>query len=93
MTRSAPLFLAATEAARAEIEMAWADSMRFRRRADKVRAAGWINLLVTLIFAGAHLSDGLHALTAGAVWASLVMGITYGFAWMLDRHAERVVRR
>ena len=73
--------------------MAWADSMRFQRRADKVRAAGWINLFLTLIFAGAHLSEGLHALAVGFVWAAGVMALTYGLAWMLDRHAERVVRR
>lgn len=73
--------------------MAWADSMRFQRRADKVRAAGWINLFLTLIFAGAHLSDGLHAVAVGVVWATAVMGLTYGLAWALDRHAERVVRR
>ena len=41
--------------------MAWADSMRFQRRADKVRAAGWINLFLTLIFAGAHLSRTVFA--------------------------------
>ena len=73
--------------------MAWTDSMRFRRRADKVRAAGWINLLLTLIFAGIHLPEGLDALAAGSVWAAVVMGVTYGLAWVLDRHAERVVRR
>lgn len=67
--------------------------MRFRRRADKVRAAGWINLLVTLIFAGVHLPRGFDALLLGAIWAALVMGVTHGFAWVLDRHAERVVRR
>lgn len=73
--------------------MAWVDSMRFRRRADKVRAAGWINLLVTLIVAGAHLPEGFDALAAGSGWAALVMAVTYGLAWVLDRHAERVVRR
>lgn len=73
--------------------MAWTDSMRFRRRADKVRAAGWINLLLTLIFAGVHLPEGFDALAVGFVWAMVVMAVTYGLAWALDRHAERVVRR
>lgn len=73
--------------------MAWIDSMRFRRRADKVRAAGWINLLVTVVVAGVHLPDGLDALAVGSLWAALVMAVTYCLAWVLDRHAERVVRR
>lgn len=73
--------------------MAWIDSVRFQRRADRVRAVGWINLLLTLIFAGIHLPDGFDALAVGSVWAVVVMGATYGFAWALDRHAERVVRR
>lgn len=73
--------------------MAWTDSIRFRRRADKVRAAGWINLLLTLIVAAVHLGDGFDVLAAGALWAALVMAITYGLAWVIDRHAERVVGR
>jgi hypothetical protein len=73
--------------------MAWTDSVRFQRRADRVRAAGWINLLLTLIFAGIYLPEGFHALAVGSVWAVVVMGVTYGLAWALDRHAERVVRR
>ena len=73
--------------------MAWIDSMRFRRRADKVRAAGWINLLVTVIVAGVHLPEGFDVLAVASIWAALVMALTHGFAWALDRHAERVVRR
>ena len=73
--------------------MAWADSMRFQRRADKLRAAGWINLLLTLIFAGIYLGEGFGALAVGAVWAVVVMAVTYGLGWALDRHAERVVKR
>ena len=40
--------------------MAWIDSMRLRRRADKIRAVGWINLLVTIIVSLTHASEWSH---------------------------------
>lgn len=56
-----------------------------RRRLDQSSGDGHV--------AGVHLPDGFDALAAGSVWAALVMAVTYGLAWVLDRHAERVVRR
>jgi hypothetical protein len=73
--------------------MAWIDSMRLRRRADKLRAIGWINLLPTLVLSLTHASDGLQVLVAGVIWAALVMVLTHGGAWALDKHADRVVTR
>ena len=34
--------------------MAWVDSMRLRRKADIVRALGWLNLFVSVIFTFLH---------------------------------------
>jgi hypothetical protein len=73
--------------------MAWIDSMRLRRRADKLRAIGWINLLLTVVLSLVHVSDGIQVLTAGVIWAALVMALTHGAAWALDKRAERVVTR
>ena len=73
--------------------MAWVDSMRLRRRADKIRAVGWVNLLLTLVIAITHVSEGIQVLVAGFIWATLIMGLTHGAAWALDRRADRVVTR
>ena len=72
--------------------MAWIDSMRLRRRADKVRAVGWINLLVSIILSVVHASDGLAVLAVAVAWAAAVMAATHAAGWMIDKHADRVVR-
>ena len=72
--------------------MAWVDSMRLRRRADKLRAVGWINLVITVIVSVLHASEGLAVLALACAWAAIVMGVTHGAAWMIDKHADRVVR-
>lgn len=73
--------------------MAWVDSMRLRRTADKVRAVGWVNLFLSIIWTVVHASDGLGLLAVTGLWAAAVMGLTHGIAWMIDRRADRVVRR
>ena len=73
--------------------MAWIDSMRLKGRADRIRAVGWVNLLLSLILAVVQASDGAEVLALAVTWAAAVMGLTHGAAWMIDRHAERVVRR
>jgi len=73
--------------------MAWVDTMRLRRRADKVRAVGWVNLLFTVIWSIAHASDGELMLALAGVWSVGVMALTYGIAWVIDKHADRVVTR
>ena len=73
--------------------MAWIDSMRLRRKADIVRAAGWVNLFVSIIWILVHSSDGLITLGLIALWAGALLATTQGIAWMIDRHADRVVRR
>ena len=73
--------------------MAWVDSMRLRRNADMVRALGWLNLVVSIIVSLFHASEGLVIMVLFGVWAALVMAVTHGIAWMIDRRAERVVRR
>lgn len=57
-----------------------------RRRADKLRAIGWINLLVC-VAAGLFLDFGDRAWhwTAAATWALLFLAACYARAGQLDR--------
>jgi hypothetical protein len=71
--------------------MAWVDCMRLRRRADKVRGLGWLNLLVSVIGSITALDSAVLAIAA--LWAASVMAITYAIAWMIDKRADRVVTR
>ena len=73
--------------------MAWVDSMRLRRRADIIRAVGWVNLLFTIVVSVVYASDGAAVLAVAVAWAAAVMAVTHGAGWMIDRHAERVVLR
>ena len=73
--------------------MAWVDSMRLRRKADIVRAVGWVNLCVSVLWSLVHVSEGLAVLALLGVWAFAVMALTHGIGWMIDRRADRVVRR
>ena len=63
--------------------------MRLRRRADRVRAAGWLNLgIATLIFVVDPASWDILA-----AWSIAVMATTYAWAHRIDAKAERVVTR
>ena len=73
--------------------MAWVDTMRLRRRADKVRAVGWVNLLFTAVCYFVQAAEGAALLALAGLWSAGVMALTYGIAWGIDKHAERVVRR
>ena len=73
--------------------MSWIDSMRLRRKADIVRWVGWINLFLSVGASLIYVSEGLATLAALGLWALAVLAVTHGIAWMIDRHAERVVRR
>ena len=73
--------------------MAWVDAMRLRRKADIVRAIGWVNLIACVLWALLHLSEGLALLAVLGVWTVAVMAVTHGVAWIIDRRAEHVVRR
>ena len=66
--------------------------MRLRRRADKVRAVGWINLLIAIILSVVHASDGFGVVALAMAWAAGVMALTHGAGWMIDKRADRVVR-
>ena len=71
--------------------MAWVDCMRLRRRADKVRGLGWLNLLVSVVWSITALDAAILALAG--VWAGSVMALTYGIGWVIDKRADRVVTR
>ena len=73
--------------------MSWWDSMKLRRRADKARAVGWINLAITGFVCAAAASEGLAVFVLGGAWAAMVMGIAYGAAHLIDKRADRVIGR
>jgi hypothetical protein len=73
--------------------MSWWDCMKLRRRADHLRACGWVNLALTLILCAVGGLDGLANYMAGAIWAGFVMAVAYGAASLVDRRADRVVGR
>ena len=73
--------------------MSWVDTMRLRRRADKVRMFGWVNLFLSAAWSVVHATDGFFVLAIAAVWAAAVMALSYGIAWAIDKHADRVVKR
>jgi hypothetical protein len=68
--------------------------MKFRRTADHVRAAGWVNLAATALISMFNAFDGgMEAFAVGSAWAAAVMLVAYSSAWAIDRHADRVVGR
>lgn len=69
--------------------MSWVDSMRLRRRADKVRAGGWFILGVAVLIA--LVEHDLWILSAACAAAG--MAVTYALAYWLDVKAERVITR
>jgi hypothetical protein len=71
--------------------MSWVDSMRLRRKADHVRAAGWFNLVATITFVVFYGSEAAEIMLAAFLWAALVMALAYAFGWVIDKRAERVV--
>ena len=73
--------------------MAWVDSMRLRRKADIIRVIGWVNLFASVLWSLIHVSDGLGLLAVLGAWAAAVMALTHGIAWIIDRRADRVVKR
>ena len=63
-----------------------------RRKADKVRLAGWVNVILTagLVYIA---PDVVAAMVAACVWIVLVFAITQAIAWQLDKKAKRLVGR
>ncbi len=71
--------------------MSLPDSLRLRRKADKVRVAGWINLVITPIV-GYFAPDRIAAIVMGCLWVVLVIAVTQIVAWRMDVHANRTIR-
>lgn len=67
--------------------------MRLRRRADGIRAVGWGNLVLTIVLCVVYAAEGAAVLAVVIAWGAAVMAGTHAAGWMIDRHAERVVRR
>jgi hypothetical protein len=73
--------------------VSWAASKRLGAWADKVRAIGWINLLLSIALAVWHTSEHPHPLALGALWGAAGMIVTHVMARLIDKHAERVTLR
>jgi len=60
-----------------------------RRKADKVRIAGWINVPVSgvLAYFSPHT---IPAIIGACFWILLFFGITQTIAWRLDKEANRL---
>ncbi len=56
------------------------DGLPFEARYTVMADAGW-------------RTRSAGGLAAAAAWAAMVMAATYGAAWAIDKHADRVVRR
>ena len=69
--------------------MSWVDAMRLRRRADHVRVIGWVNAIA----AGVLAITTHDAWVLALFWAASIMAVCYSVAHVVDKRAERVVRR
>ena len=78
--------------------MSWRDSQRFMRIASTVRGVGWtltalIGGIGTYAVLESHQDDALGIIRITVLLLILVLGITHTAAWLIERHAERVVVR
>ncbi len=71
--------------------MSFASSLRLRRGADKVRAAGWINVIATLV-GGYFFPDKVMAVIVGCLWIVFVLAVVQFTAWRMDVKANRTAR-
>ena len=72
--------------------MAFGDHIHIRRKADKLRIAGWINLPATAV-AVYFCPATVPAFIAASVWVLAFFAVTHGLAWHMDKKANRLVRR
>jgi hypothetical protein len=78
--------------------MSWRDSQRFLRIASVVRALGWALCALALAVGGVALfdtegEDALLVVKLLAAWLTVVIAGSHIIAWMIEKHAERVVVR
>jgi hypothetical protein len=76
--------------------MSWRDSQRLIARGRTVRRSGWaaFGLLVLVVAADAVLGDprgGLTVTLLAGITGAVILAVSHGVAWLLDRRAERVV--
>ena len=72
--------------------MALGEPIYIRRKADKLRIAGWINVPVTAVLIY-FCPEIVAAFIAGSLWVLAFFAVTQGIAWHLDKKANRLVRR
>lgn len=63
-----------------------------RRKSDKLRVAGWINVPVTGVLAY-FCPATVPALIAACFWVLGFFAVTQVIAWRMDKKANRLVRR
>ena len=72
--------------------MALGEPIYIRRKADKLRIAGWINVPLTAVLVYLY-PDTVPAFIAGSTWVLVFFAVTHGTAWYMDKKANRLVRR
>jgi hypothetical protein len=72
--------------------MAPGEPIYIRRKADKLRIAGWINVPVTGVVAY-FCPETVAAIIAGSLWVLAFFGVTHGIAWQMDKKANRLRQR
>ncbi|HYH42446.1 MAG TPA: hypothetical protein VD867_10705 [Burkholderiales bacterium] len=64
----------------------------YRRKADKVRLAGWANVVLTGVLV--YMStDVIPAMFAACIWIILIFAVTQAIGWHLDKKANRLRER
>lgn len=72
--------------------MAFGEPLYTRRKADKLRLAGWINAPVTAVLTY-FCPATVPAIIAACAWVVVVFAVTQGLAWRLDKQANRIGQR
>jgi hypothetical protein len=73
------------------IDLSYLECVTQQLQAQRLRVAGWMNAALTFILALGVASDSLMVYGAGAVWASLVMGVTHAAAYLIEHKGSRAV--
>jgi hypothetical protein len=65
--------------------------MHVRRKSDKVRLVGWINLALTLV-TGVFVQNHIAVIVVGGAWVVAVFAVTEIAAWWTDVTTGRIAR-
>ena len=66
--------------------------VHLRRKSDKVRLAGWINVALTAVLVY-FCPAKVPAVIIACFWVIAVFAVTQAIAWRMDKKAKRLVIR